>query len=338
LLRSTLGSFINDPMFSAFSAIPQLNRTDADVSILLLHNRAMYTYPVTDPFFKSTTHRTDASAMFFTADQDLGVIGCTEQYQFCNGALNCTAPIAWGQYDRESVKQALGYNNAQLALFDVIYHSALIIRLFSILFMLEDTALLASDLLYGTYGVSTGLPDNQWQREIENLHNISMAAMQQSVVAHASAPDLSISYGPNSTTSYGWLKQDTLPEQQKICRNQKIKALGYYSFNVLGLSLTLSFGIIIIVLGSVAPSIANYWRRKAHGPELPSVLDMTDLPSYRTEEWKCSDPLHLHAVALKGHGVNLRTDSERKTLSLNRKEPFQLPWLIDWSSKTFYIE
>jgi hypothetical protein len=88
---SPLGSFIDNPIVTAFHPIPKLNRTDANVTLVVLRNRAMYTNPVNDPFFKSTSHRADYSAKFFTSDLTAGVLGCIEQYQFCNGNVKCTA-------------------------------------------------------------------------------------------------------------------------------------------------------------------------------------------------------------------------------------------------------
>jgi hypothetical protein len=305
----------------------------------------MYTHVVEDPFFRATTHRTDFTAMFFTADQEAGVIGCTEQYQFCNRQNKCTLLNGWGSFTAASVQKALGYNAAQLTLYETVYRIAFNMRVFNILFMLEDTTLLAKDLLYGIYGVSTGLPENQWQREIQNIHNISLAAMQQSGMAHSSPPNIAIGYGPNSTWSYDWIKQETSPEQQKICRNQKARALGYYSFSILGLILVLLFGIIIIILGLTAPCITNHWRRRAiNNTRLSStsnrfsMFDTAHLPSYRTQEWKYCDPLYLHKVALEGHGIALRTEPDKFLSSSDEEKTFQIPWLIGWPLKTFYIE
>jgi hypothetical protein len=343
---SSLASFLNDTaLYTAFSPIPQLNRTDADVSLVVLLNRAMYTSAVKDPFFKATTHRSDATATFFTADQDAGVIGCTEQYQFCNGQSRCTPLNGWGAFSAASVQETLGFNSTQLTLYDTIYRTAFNMRVFNILFMLEDNTLLAKDLLYGIYGVSTGLPENQWQREIQNIHNISLAAMQQSGMAHSSPPNIAIGYGPNSTWSYDFIKQENSPEQQRICRNQKARVLGYYSFSVLGLSLVLLFGIVIIFLGLTAPSITDYWRRRVIDKKRPSstskgfsVLDTVNLTSYRTQEWKYCDPLYLHKVALEGYGIALPTESETSLSSSDKETTFQIPWLTSWPLKTFYIE
>src|ERR1700712_1750331 len=109
-------AFINDPLVGGFRPIPALNRTDADVTLLILHNRAMYTNPVNDPFFKSTTHRQDYSASFFTSDLDIGMLGCTEQYQFCNGPEKCSELAAWSTSSSTSVVDNLDYNVAQRAL------------------------------------------------------------------------------------------------------------------------------------------------------------------------------------------------------------------------------
>lgn len=129
-----------------------------------MQNYAHYANPVYDPFFKATKHRTDASAAFFSSDLVTGVIGCTEQYTFCNGQSRCTVFDALGKFTADSVANSLKYNPAQRALFDMMWHTAYNTRIFNIVFMLQGNVLLAKDLIYGVFGISSGLPDNQWQR------------------------------------------------------------------------------------------------------------------------------------------------------------------------------
>jgi hypothetical protein len=81
---------MDDPVYSAFEPIPELNRTDADVTVWVLHNRVSYTDTVLDPWFKSTTNFSLGTANLWRADMTLAVLGCTEQYQFCNTDQKCT--------------------------------------------------------------------------------------------------------------------------------------------------------------------------------------------------------------------------------------------------------
>jgi hypothetical protein len=303
----------------------------------------MYTNPVNDPFFKSTKHRADYSASFFTSDLNIGMLGCTEQYQFCNGEQKCSELHAWGPSSRKQVADSLGYNVAQRALFDLMSRAAYHTKIFNVGFMLEDAALLAKDLIYGEYGLSTGLPDDQWQREVRNLHNISIAAIQHSVVVHASTPNLDIGSGANSSHTYDWIVQESSSAQQKICQNQKISAPNFYSFNILSLSLLLVAGLVIIATSSMASSITKYWRRREQGKSQPRVSKSTsstsaDISFYCTKEWEYSDPLQLQRIALEGHGIAPWTETDSIPLPFDRQKLFRIPWLAGWPGKTFFID
>lgn len=339
--NSVLPSFIDDPLINTFIPIPALNRTDADITLLTLRNQAMYTSPVNDPFFKATKHRSDYSASFYTSDLDLGMIGCTEQYQFCNGQRNCSKLDAYQPSTRQTVVDSLGYNTAQQALVVTIHRTVYHARLFSIMFMLENT-LLANELLYGVAGVSTGLPDNQWHEEVRSIHNISLAAMQQSAVDHVSPPNSNIGSGVNGSHTYDWIDKKNSTAKRHICQNQKIKSPGYYNFSILSLSLILIAGLLIIVTSLMAPSITNDLRRRSQWRQssfLKTTLhDKDDISSYRTKEWDYSDPFHLQRIALEGHGVGPWTGNELIPLPFDRQKMFRVPWLTGWPGKTFFID
>ncbi|KAH8649739.1 hypothetical protein BGZ60DRAFT_437287 [Tricladium varicosporioides] len=67
--------------YSEFIPIPELSHTDADLTLLFLTNRAIYTGEVNDPWFKATTQiDTTWSNDTRIPDSILSVIGCTEQY------------------------------------------------------------------------------------------------------------------------------------------------------------------------------------------------------------------------------------------------------------------
>lgn len=308
-----------------------------------MQNYARYANPVYDPFFKATKHRTDASAAFFSSDLVTGVIGCTEQYTFCNGQSRCTVFDALGKFTADSVANSLKYNPAQRALFDMMWRIAYNTRIFNIVFMLQGNILLAKDLIYGAFGISSGLSDNQWQREIQNLHNISMAAIQQSAVGHSSPPNLEVGSGINASHLFDWIGQENSTEHREICRNQKVKAPDYYSFNIPTLCLLLIAGILIIVLGSTIPSIVAYWRRrkcqKSESSTMPPFNSQSmDISVYRSKEWEHGDPFHLQKVALEGHGIAPWTEDDSIPAPVDVQKRFQLPWLADWPGKTFFID
>jgi hypothetical protein len=319
-----MGSFINDPLYSGFEPIPELNRTDADVTVWALHNRVLYTDAVLDPWFKSTTNFALGTANLWRADMTLAVLGCTEQYQFCNTQENCTKLGPLQAMDREEVAK-IGYNPTQLATFDLIWDIAFGTRLFNIIFFLQDNVLLAKDKTYGDFSLSPGLPEDQWQLELQNVHNISLAYAQQLAVTHASPENIDIS--PDVTLDQYIVKENTT-ESLTLCRNQKIKSAFHYSFSIFGLSSLLVGSFISILLGNFAAPITEYLRKKFRFGD-----------TYPTEEWMAGNVLQLQRIALEAYGIKLWKDSHGFPFPVEgTAQKFRLPWLTEWSEKSFYID
>jgi hypothetical protein len=311
-----------------------------------IRNRAMYTDPVLDPVFRSTTHRHDSTEDYFTADLTTGVIGCTEQYQFCNGH-KCSSPSALYSITDDFAANALKYNAVQMAAFKTLMRIAYTSRIFSIQFMIGDDILLAKDSLYGYTGMSMGLAANQWQIEVQNMHNISMAVLQQAVLAHAAPMNPRLGQGANASHYWDWIVPETSPAQAAVCQNQKIRSQNYLSFNVLGLTLVLVAGICVISLGSCAPWVADYRRHKVlRGRPLVDDekrralqrLSGLALADYRTKEWSFSDPLHLHRLALEEHGIAPWTITNNIPIPVEQDKEFRIPWLMKNHGVTFWLD
>jgi hypothetical protein len=345
--HSILSAFINDTLNSVFEPLPDFNRTDADVMLIAIRNRAIYSNPVLDPVFKATTHRPDSTAAFYTSDLTTGVIGCIEQYQFCNGPHKCSTPSALYSITDDFVSQQLNYNLIQMATFKALFRIAYCMRLLSIQFLMDDDVLLAKDALYGFFGLSTGLAKNQWQIEVQNLHNISMAVMQQGAVIHASPANPLIGQGDNATRYWDWVIQEKSPAQLAVCRNQKARSQIHYSFSVLRLALLFTGGLFVILIGSFAPSIVNYRRHKVAHSQLvdvkthhlssSSIYDTMPVSDYRTKEWTLSDPLHLHRMALEEHGIAPWVESNVVPVLIDHQKVFRIPWLRRKYGITFWL-
>lgn len=63
-----------------FDPVPEFNRTDADVSLWVLRNRAYYPGEGLDPFFKATTPYSDGALQLYKSDSTVNVLVCTELY------------------------------------------------------------------------------------------------------------------------------------------------------------------------------------------------------------------------------------------------------------------
>src|ERR1700760_971475 len=312
---------MNDSVFSGFEPIPELSRTNADITLVGIENQVQYVDAVQDPLFRATTKL--PGKVFFSADNPLSVLGCTEQYQFCNGR-RCTEMGGRDQIT-PSLVASIGYNGRQMAIYKLINDILFSMRVFSLGFVLEDNILLAKEKVFGSYLISTGLPSNQWQLELGNLFNLSLAVAQTSVYLHASPENFELA--PNKTL-FNYLILENTTEALSICHNQKIRTEGYYSFSVLGLSLVLVTGTIAILMGHFTPSIIRMCRRRWP----------TNRGQYRTQEWKSGDILQLQRVALESCGVTDWRDINNVPVSTTKSRSLKLPWLTEFSEKSFYIE
>jgi hypothetical protein len=112
-----------------------------------------------------------------------------------------------------------------------MWRAAWSMRLYGLVFQLEDYALLAKSQVWAEYKVSSALPDNQWQLEVENAFNISLALLQMISVINAAPPQVKIT--PNSTYNQ-YIIPPNNTETQTLCLRQKIRDTNVASFNLLG--------------------------------------------------------------------------------------------------------
>lgn len=309
-------SFIGDEPSSNFEPIPVFNLIDADVSIWCLRNRAIYTDQVNDPWFRATSLYTTVPSRLWKADDTISAIGCTEQYSFCNTHSNCTKLN--GLFKTRDVATQLGYNKMQKAVFDLLWNAMFATRLLYATFVLEDNMLLARDQVFGSYRVSTSLPDNQWQLEVQNAYNISLAVLQDFPTLHASPPQIQIT--PNSTYDQYIIPNNATTEGIHLCQNQKIRSSTYYSFSVVGLAIIILGGSLIILLSNLIPVIvALLLKRRAQQGKTRCWK--------KQEEWEMNDVLQLQRIALERYGVRpWKVDGEVPTLTEDLRE-FKVPWL-----------
>ena len=227
-----------------------MNTTDADVTIIFLAAKL-------DPWFKATISQseTDGNGNNFTAyraDRTLDILACTDQYQICNPATkHCTSltgllPLA------QQVKAQLHLNPIQTDTVIDIYRTILGQLTYLSVDNRGASALRASDTLCSTLG-QIGLPDNQWTIEVAGWFAISMAKLQQQVLDYAT--------GPSTSTRQDGL--EFVPGSKAICQRQKIRSAGgYISFSVLGISIILVVGGLVIVTALLLDTVVGFLRRR----------------------------------------------------------------------------
>jgi hypothetical protein len=282
---------------SSFIPIPELNRTDADVTVLFLNNKVAYTGEVTDEWFRASAQIKGMARLpeAWYSIRTLSGVGCTEQLQFCNGE-RCSRIGSLYDFSAASAAE-LGLNPVQRATFDLMFKIAIDSRMEVIIQFIKDEILLAKQLVYGTFGISSAVEPNHWQTEMENLHNITMASMQANAVSHAAPGNPQIKPGFNLGQ---FIVPETDEEMKKLCYNQRIRSLNHSSFSVLGLALIVAFSSIVIITNLSLPSLIHFIRERY----------TTLLTNHH--EWVQDDVLHLQRMVLEDRGIGPWKNEEKE--------------------------
>ncbi|KAF1839011.1 hypothetical protein BDW02DRAFT_515336 [Decorospora gaudefroyi] len=302
--------------FNRWSPIPALKLVDADVHLLYMSAPEIhYSAPVKDPWFSAqkdaselNEQDTKTKLSAWKQDEPLGVMGCTQQVQYCNPNLpeNERCEPLRGVPDRrksESVKQIFRTEDefATIKWVDSLWVYG-VYTISSTVGFIGASALRARNSL--SYGFSGPLPDNQWQLEAEHLVKGSLASLQDVFVEAANGI-------PETLEDF---RQPPLANEtiaQNLCVNQKIVSNAYSSFNVLGLSLILVLGVLIVGADMGLEPMVAWWQRRRYDKHPHPVNEKECHPLYGTTEWSQTNILQLQRLAHEEAGYATWTGCDK---------------------------
>ncbi|KAH0558778.1 hypothetical protein GP486_004582 [Trichoglossum hirsutum] len=277
-----------------FKPIPPLQRQDADVRLLLLYNHALYTQRVDDPWFLATANVSNSAAGFRTskgesylATHPVGVLGLAEQYQWCTslGPNPVCTPLGGSNMGGVS----LDMNENQNATARLIWMAVTSADLGNFVIALGSSILDASGSRWGNIGrLSKGLPSDQWVTEAINFHNMTIAGTQHALVEHAAQDDYQIR---PSVWSNQFLHRPTTAADLRLCFTQKARNASYPSFSVLGLSIIVVAGSLILVLNLTLADVVFGIQKKLK------------TPPHKREQWVADELLYLQRSLMEGRGI-----------------------------------
>ncbi|KAH6708862.1 hypothetical protein BKA61DRAFT_696736 [Leptodontidium sp. MPI-SDFR-AT-0119] len=273
------GSYLSYAQFDTqmWSPIPALNRTDADVSLVILaQNSVAYIEPVDDPFFAAHVDFNglfqSRNATYYFADTYFHILACAEQYQYCNpnshdtdGQPHCTELSSSVAIQRQ--KSTLNLSQFALltaGLFDTLLPLA---NIFGSIGGSGAAALRASDIIF--HQVSGPLPDNQWIIEVSAWFETVLARIQHGVVEFATGP-------PDAFASDAVLMNRETENWGRLCSSIKFgNADDQQSFSALGVGLTFALGCTVILVSWCLDWISGYleWIVKRLRKVLKKVMD-----------------------------------------------------------------
>jgi hypothetical protein len=296
------------PGFNNYVPIPALHLMDADVTLAFLSAPEIhFSNPINDPWFSARKNASDIierkskdKLVAYVQDEPLGVMGCTQQMQYCNPSLpeanRCEPLRGFNDPRRNPRVRNLFPDESHFAIIDWIdgLWTGGMYTIDNTLGFIGASALRARLSL--SYGYSGPLPDDQWQLEAEHWVKATLASLQDVFVTAANGI-------PEALEEFRQPPMANETVAQNLCVNQKIVSTSYSSFNVLGISLILIIGVIVIVLDAgLEPTVAWFQRRKytrANTNDEASVRDDEEKlhPLYGAIEWSQTSTLQLQRLA-----------------------------------------
>jgi hypothetical protein len=296
------------PGFNNYIPIPALRLEDADVTLAFLSAPEIhFSNPINDPWFSARKNASEIiqreskdKFIAFVQDEPLGVMGCTQQMQYCNPNLpeadRCEPLRGFNDPRRNPRVHDLFPDESHFATIKWIdsLWTAGMYTIDSTLGFIGASALRARLSL--SYGYSGPLPVNQWQLEAEHWVKACLASLQDVFVTAANGI-------PAALEEFRQPPMANETVAQNLCVNQKIVSTSYSSFNVLGVSVILILGFIVIVLDiGLEPTVAWFQRRKyarVNASDESLVRDDEEKmhPLYGATEWSQTSMLQLQRLA-----------------------------------------
>jgi hypothetical protein len=286
---SSNSAYYNNDTASDFAPIPDFNVPNADVTLISILSQVKYAGSTTDPLFKALKESSQNS-QFFTASNDLSILGCMEQYQFCNlGNKRCTDLTGLYGVKTAIEKGDLFLTSRQQAVYQVMWKAAWSMALKWAFEVLSDNILRARDSVFTAKSTtSSSLPSHQWEIEALNIHNLSLAVFQRRVWEFASPESFEIRPGLNSLKQ---IVRPTEPNMLELCGLQKILSSNHYSVSVLGMGIILGVGSLLILLDWILIQQIFWFRSLTSGRHLKKA------------DWANTGTLQLQRQALEARGV-----------------------------------
>jgi hypothetical protein len=288
-LRRASTAYYESPDPSDFTPIADFQVPNADVTLISIFNKVNYVGHTDDLLFNAQK-QSNLSTEFSVATNDLAVLGCTEQYQFCNTADGKCTELTGLYGIRHAVDRGdLALSPRQAAAENIMWKASWSMALQWACKVLGGNLLLAQDWVFtGQSTTSSALPVDQWQLESENLHNLSLAVLQRRVHEFAAPEHFQIR---PDISSIDHIETPTDPYLIRSCDQQKTRSSQHYSVSVLGMTIIIGVGSFLILLDWIFIKQILWFRSFTH-KRLAKQAD-----------WTIGGTLQLHRLALEARGV-----------------------------------
>jgi hypothetical protein len=284
------------------------------VSVFFLAQNAIYyDTPVSDPFFGANIEQsipaveTGPNTTTYTTDKYVTALGCVDQHQFCNPSTDQCTPLTGYTLVNKSFN-SLNLNPRQFATAWRLVPQLIFINMYASVNGRGSNALRASETLSDLEQV--GLPNNQWQIEVDSWMAVGMAKLQQLVVQYAT--------GPPSVVGDSFTLKPGDADWQAMCDAQKVRSSnGTTSFSMLGVSIILVLGTFLILLNLILDTVVGLIQRK---------LDWGD---HKRLQWVIDEKLQLQRLAYEEAGQGTWTGGANAVPVMMMEDRIGIPRNVD---------
>ncbi|KAF1963780.1 hypothetical protein CC80DRAFT_433639 [Byssothecium circinans] len=307
---------------STFKLINELRPSDADVSLALLHNQALYLNSTEDFLFGTRTFRDKDTCK--CNNLPLGVTGsylaqsfspfvCLERTRFCNPAADRCTP--WDAFNNllhlntsgvphYNLMHDLGLNDRQKETVSLIGTVSALATFAQVLQSIGGSSLLAQDKLLESAGtMSLAVEPDQYRREIEHWFQIQLALLQRGFVERLYPPQVVDPFFIDNNEVHA----------VALCRAQMVHQAEYVSYSVLGLVLVLVLGLLMIAASLGLEPGVRWWRERR------------EVGAYEQMEWDTGELLHLQRLAYEASGQGTWNDDYSSVPTTERDEMITFP-------------
>jgi len=234
----------------------------------------------------------------YISDEPLSFLACTEQYQVCTSAGECSPQT--GYYGLQDTSKLPIFNSVQQSMIGLLYNADE--QVASTIIQLGIDCLRAVDVCILSH--SLALPDDQWKTEISFWWAVTMASLQQVLVEQAT--------GPTNPAYQQYMVKPTEDQGASLCSLQKVRRSDYDSFSSLGIALILVIGGILIATDLFLASVVGHFQR-GHAAANRKRL-----------EWVQNGFLQLQRLAYQRGGMGTWTGEENSVPLTQKNEKLGL--------------
>lgn len=280
---------------------------------LLAPNSVRYEAPVEDPFYAANTqinipNTNGTNFTYYISDQYVNALACTDQHQYCNPTnKQCTPLTAFSLAHNSLDANEISLNDAQMV---TALQLDLVAEFLTTYYSVNSrgaSALRASETVTNLQQIA--LPNNQWMTEVSTWFAVSMAKLQQKVIAYATGPG----YIPS-----GMSLMQPIGPQEKLCRNQILRSSsGTVSFSVLGVAIILIVGFALISTSLLLPSVISLLRHLLKWKEFKSL------------QWTLDGKLQLQRLAYEEAGQGQWSGGARSVPVTRKNDRIGVPEGVD---------